>query len=464
LLKFWKKGNILLSKPNILLLTIDTLRPDRLGCYGFAPSITPNIDRLAENGIQFTQAITGGSWTQAAFPVMLTSTYASMYGGCLGPLAADRPSPINALKEGGYTTAGFSTSPLLSRSYGYERSFDDYIDLDPGEKDPWLRTVKGGHNLLKQPITHYLAGLMGIRTRPAKIYASAAELTDQICDWIGNSNDPFFIWGHYMDVHWPYHLENSLTDPSKIAQAWKDVVHLYNANWKDERITSAQRDHYIDLYEKAVSYTDFHLGRLFDFLNMSGLDQNTIIVLVSDHGEEFLEHGRWGHWEDNLYDEILKVPLLIHLPGMPEGIVISEQVRTLDLMPTILELTECSSPEGLKGMSLLPLWSGNADKFQPSVAISEMWRDSWHIIAIRNEKYKYIWDNKRTDEPWLFDLEVDGGEERNLSPDLPGVVDEFRHYVDEVLEEMERTKSDLHTAPELDDEMLNRLRDLGYVQ
>jgi arylsulfatase A-like enzyme len=93
-----------------------------------------------------------------------------------------------------------------------------------------------------------------------------------------------------------------------------------------------------------------------------------------------------------------------------------------------------------------------------------MWRDSWHIIAIRNEKYKYIWDNKRTDEPWLFDLEVDGGEERNLSPDLPGVVDEFHHYVDEVLEEMERTKSDLHTAPELDDEMLNRLRDLGYVQ
>ncbi|MFC1922887.1 sulfatase [Chloroflexota bacterium] len=453
-----------MSKPNIILLTIDTLRPDRLGCYGFTPSVTPNIDRLAESGIIFTQAITGGSWTQAAFPVMLTSTYASMYGGCLGLLALDRPSPINALKEGGYTTAGFSTSPLLSRSYGYERSFDDYIDLDPGEKDPWLRNVKGGHNLLKQPFTHYLADLMGIRTRPAKIYTSAAELTDQMCDWIGNSGGPFFIWGHYMDVHWPYHLEDSLTDPSKIAQAWKDVVHLHNVNWKDEQITSAQKDHYIDLYEKAVSYTDYHLGRLFDFLKMTGMDQNTIIVLVSDHGEEFLEHGRWGHWEDNLYDEILKVPLLIHLPGLTESIMISEQVRTLDLMPTILELSGCSSPEGLKGMSLAPLWSGNTEIFHSSAAISEMWRESWHIIAIRNGKYKYIWDNKRTDGPLLFDLEVDRGEERNLSTDLPNVVDEFHHYVDEVLEEMERTKSELRAAPELDDEMLNRLRDLGYVQ
>ena len=454
----------MLSKPNIILLTIDTLRPDRLGCYGFSPSITPNIDRLAENGIQFSQAITGGSWTQAAFPVMMTSTYASMYGGCLGPLAADRPSPIESLKEGGYSTAGFSTSPLLSRSYGYERSYDDYKDLNPGEKDPWLRTVKGGHNLLKQPFTHYLASQMGIRTRPAKIYASAAVLTDQISDWIENSNGPFFLWGHYMDVHWPYHLEESLTEPLKIAQAWKDVIHLHNANWKDERITSTQRDYYIDLYEKAVSFTDFHLGKLFDFLNTNGLNQNTIIILVSDHGEEFLEHGRWGHWEDNLYDEILKVPLLIHLPGMSEGIVISEQVRALDLMPTILDLSECHKPEGLKGTSLVPLWMGNTDKFQSSVAISEMWRDSWHIISVRKGIYKYIWDNKHPNLTRLFDIESDPDELLNLSFELPEIVQEYHLHVDEVLIEMERTMSRQVDTPELDEEMLSRLRDLGYIQ
>ena len=453
-----------MSKPNILLLTIDTLRPDRLGSYGFRPSITPNIDRLAENGIRFTQAITGGSWTQAAFPVMLTSTYASMYGGCLGPLAADRPSPIITLSENGYSTAGFSTSPLLSRNYGYERSFDHYVDLDPGEKDPWLRNVKGGHNLLKIPFTHYLSGLFGINSRPAKIYAPAAELTDQICDWIGASKQPFFIWGHYMDVHWPYHLEDSLTQPSQIAQAWKDVVHLHNANWNNEPITLTQKDHYIQLYDQAVSYTDAQLGRLFDFLNERGLDQNTIIILLSDHGEEFLEHGRWGHWEDNLFDEILKVPLLIRLPGKTQGDAISEQVSTIDLMPTILEFCDCSPPLGMKGKSLVPLLGGNGRGIQSPVAISEMWRDSWHIIAVRKGNYKYIWDNKRPNQPWLFDLEEDLGEERNLSSESPSVVAEFHQYVDEVLFEMERTKLEHQEAPELDEEMLNRLRDLGYVQ
>jgi arylsulfatase len=138
-----------LSKPNVILLTLDTLRQDRLGCYGFKPSLTPNIDRLADSSVRFNQAITGGSWTQAAFPVMLTSTYASMYGGCIGPLAAERPSPIEALSKHGYATAGFVTSPMLGQAFGYQRGFDHFADLTPGEKDPGLRAIKGGQSLLR---------------------------------------------------------------------------------------------------------------------------------------------------------------------------------------------------------------------------------------------------------------------------------------------------------------------------
>ena len=453
-----------MSKPNIILLTVDTLRSDRLGCYGFDPSITPNIDRLAENGIRFTQAITGGSWTQAAFPVLLTSTYASMYGGCLGPLSPDRPSPIKSLAENGYSTAGFSTSPLLSRSYGYERDFDHYVDLDPGEKDPWLRNVKGGHFLLKQPFTHSVSGLLNIDTKPVKIYNSAVDLTDRLCDWIENTKNPFFAWSHFMDVHWPYHLDDSLTNPSQIAQAWKDVVHLHNANWNNERITPAQRDHYINLYDMAVSYTDVQLGRLFNFLIERGLDQNTIIILVSDHGEEFLEHDRWGHWEDNLFDEILKVPLLISLPSKTQEEVINEQVSTLDLMPTILDICDCSPAMGMKGKSLVPLFNGKGEGFQSSVAISEMWRDSWHIISVRKGKFKYIWDSKHPNQTRLYDIESDPEELQNLSFELPEIVQEYHLQVDEVLIEMERTMSMQVDTPELNEEMLSRLRDLGYLQ
>src|SRR5262245_3989271 len=116
-----------MNKPNIILLTIDTLRADMLNCYGYNTPLTPNIDRLAQSGIRFEQAISGGSWTQAAFPVLLTSSYAAMYGGCLGRLAAERPSPIEMLASSGYFTGGFTTNLHLSRATGFDRGFVHFV-------------------------------------------------------------------------------------------------------------------------------------------------------------------------------------------------------------------------------------------------------------------------------------------------------------------------------------------------
>ena len=120
------------DRPNILLLTIDTLRRDMLGCYGYTRATTPKIDRLAESAIRFDQAITGGTWTQAACPVLLTSSYASMYGGRLGQLATERPSPVEVLARHGYATGAVSTNPHLSRATGYDRGFDFFQDLTLG--------------------------------------------------------------------------------------------------------------------------------------------------------------------------------------------------------------------------------------------------------------------------------------------------------------------------------------------
>jgi arylsulfatase A-like enzyme len=337
------------AKPNVLLLTVDTLRADKLSCYGYPKPITPNIDRLAESGIRFGQAITGGSWTQAAFPVIMTSTYASMYGGCLGPLSPNRPSPVEALASEGYTTAGFSTSPLVSQTYGYQRGFEQFFDLLPGEKDPLLRRIRGGERLLRLPLTHYLLALMGKRMRPARLYVSAERLVSALGDWFERSQEPFFAWAHFMDIHWPNHREETLSHPRDIAQAWQDMSHLHRVNWNGASIDAAQRDHYLGLYERAVSYTDAQIGRLLDLLERRDLMRNTAIILVSDHGEEFLERGRWGHFESNLYDEILHVPLILRLPGMDQGKIVKNQVRTLDIMPTILEVCGCSPPGEMLG-------------------------------------------------------------------------------------------------------------------
>src|SRR5215203_1374339 len=149
----------MMNKPNVILLTIDTLRADMLNCYGYKTPLTPNINRLATSGIRFEQAISGGSWTQAAFPVMMTSSYAAMYGGCLGRLASERPSPIETLVAHGYKTAAFSTNPHLSRATGYDRGFQHFSDLIPTEADPPLRRIKGGQRLLRNSLFHYGLGL-----------------------------------------------------------------------------------------------------------------------------------------------------------------------------------------------------------------------------------------------------------------------------------------------------------------
>lgn len=371
-----------MPRPNIILLTIDTLRADRLGCYGYDHQITPNLDVLATRGIRFSQAISGGSWTQAAFPVIMTSTYASMYGGCLGPLSSERPSPVQILAEKGYTTGGVSSSPLLSRTYGYDRGFDKFIDLIPDDSDPFLRNTKGGQSLLRNQWVHYIADLVGKQLKPARLYVSAAKVNQAVFDLIDKAQEPLFVWAHYMDVHWPYHLEEDLIHPRDITQAWRDIDHLHRVNWQGGKITPTQQAHYMALYDRAVQNTDGQIGQLLEYLKNSGIAENTIFIVASDHGEEFLERKHWGHVETNLHDEIVKVPLIVRLPGQTVGQVVQRQVRTLDIMPTILSLCNCPIPDGVDGCSLIPLWTGGESQYDGTIASGGGTRGIYHISLL----------------------------------------------------------------------------------
>jgi len=456
-----------MNKPNVILLTIDTLRADMLNCYGYNTPLTPNIDRLAASGIRFEQAISGGSWTQAAFPVIMTSSYAAMYGGCLGRLASERPSPVETLAGNGYTTGGFSTNPHLSRTTGYDRGFHHFSDLVPAEVNPRLRRIKGGQRLLRNPLLHYGLRLLGNRMRPARLYSSAAELTDSLYRWLEHVKTPFFAWVHYMDLHWPYHLEEALTHPQDIAQAWQDLAIMHGrSNFNgNEPITAAQGKHFVGLYEQSLQYLDTQIGRLMYYLEKLGYDSNTIIILLSDHGEEFLDHGRWGHWESNLYDEILRVPLIIQMPGWSGNQVIRRQVRLLDLMPTILALCGCPLPGDLMGVSLVPLWTQPEAEYEGDIAITEMRRDPWHRIAVRTETFKYIWDSRRPDQPDLYDLRADPAEKHNVSKHYPQEVSRFQAQVDAHRLRVAATEPTMAVPKlELDEEVARRLRDLGYLE
>jgi arylsulfatase A-like enzyme len=172
-----------------------------------------------------------------------------------------------------------------------------------------------------------------------------------------------------------------------------------------------------------------------------------------------------GIGKNNLHDEVLKVPFIIHLPGYPGSQVIERQVRTIDLMPTILDLCGCPPEEGLEGTSLAALWDGRRTAYDGSVSISEMWRDTWHIIAVRTERHKYIWDSRKPDQAELFDLQADPGENQDIRDRFPGLVDELHRHVEDVLLEMDQTRPEVAVAePDLDEKMRARLRDLGYIE
>ena len=219
---------------------------------------------------------------------------------------------------------------------------------------------------------------------------------------------------------------------------------------------------------QAVHYTDTQVGQLLDYLENSPHAENTIVVIVSDHGEEFLERTHWGHVETNLYDEIVKVPLIIGLPKPGSGKVIHRQVRTLDIMPTILDLCDCPVPDGVEGTSLVPLWNGREVLYNGTVAISERWRnigDVSHIIAVRTDSFKYIWDINQPHQPKLYDLQVDPDEKHNVCEQFPEKAQELQAYVNEHLRNAEQTTPDSNILePELDEEVVSRLRDLGYIE
>jgi arylsulfatase A-like enzyme len=210
---------------------------------------------------------------------------------------------------------------------------------------------------------------------------------------------------------------------------------------------------------------DDQIGKLIDRIQNSGSAGNTLIILVADHGDEFLDHGRWGHWESNLYDEILKVPLIMWIPNGPHGQVIRQQVRLLDLMPTILDLCGYPTSNGLMGASMLPILAQGEAEYDGGEVISEMRRDPWHRIAVRTEAFKYIWDSKRPDQPELYDLRTDSGEKLNVRDQFPQEVSRFQASVDAHRLRVAATEPSIAVPKlELDEEVARRLRDLGYLE
>ena len=408
------------QRPNIILITIDSLRSNHLGCYGYHRNTSPNIDNLAKRGALFLEAISNGGGTPHAFPSILASV--------LPPVAWTKQiqpwgkTLAELLKEAGYETAAFHSNPFLSRFYGYSRGFDLFND-NLGEYSLfkgrlWMRAMAKRQRGFKAKALIKLAKIFRpILSRVERPITTAQEITNQALSWLKGHRGGFFLWLHYMDVHHPY-----LPAPEYLSQfrdqpvSRKRMASLYRKMLKDPgKLSPSEVATLIDLYDADIRYVDDNISLLLDSLGNNLA--NTTVIVTADHGDELGERGKFSH--QSLYDGIIRVPLIIAGSGIKAETLVKQQVSLLDLAPTICELVGIDKVPSFQGESLLPVIRGEEGVAKGT--ISTLNRPDWgqRLLAYRTPNWKYI-RTESLDEAnallseEIYDLRNDPQERHNL--------------------------------------------------
>jgi arylsulfatase A-like enzyme len=412
---------------NLLLITIDALRADHLTCLGYSRKITPNLDYFADNGVLFTQAISTSHMTPTSFVSMLTSTFPLMNGGWFDISKRGITLPL-VLKAHGYHIAAFLSNPWLTSHYGYHKGFDVF-DNSISESGMVMKVL--GKLIRKH-----------IQVTPP--FAKAQELNKKGIKWLHDNRDNFFLWLHYMDVHGPYGLlRNSISLYRSLLRMRVNQAlgrSTYRAMKSNSLMPKGGINRFIDLYDAQIRYVDKMFGYLLHKLMELDILKDTLVVVTADHGQQFMEHGYYGH-HSGLYDELIHVPLIIIGPRLKSQII-TQQVSLLDLAPTILDMAGIEKPKAFLGDSLLGLMRGSSSEGGRLGAISEtdvplgMSRlrgnqkrldAKLRVISFRTDKWKYIYTEGGQDE--LYCLSTDPGERENLIDVEPEVATELRSKI-----------------------------------
>ena len=374
------------SKPNILLITVDTLRADHLGCYGYERPVSPHIDAWAKGAVVFDQARSTGPATRFSIPPMLTSKYFTEIARTEGHWPKVKKEEVlmaERLKEAGYHTAAFHSISYLKGFYGFDQGFDHYDVTATKKRTP-----------LHDPTSDMV-------TDRALAYAQEGELA---------SKGPWLLWAYYGDPHSPYLFHKSAPRFGPKIQ---------------------------DNYDNEIAFTDMHIGRLLEGLEARGLLDNTLVMLTSDHGEALYpkqDHGHRYH-SANLYDELVRVPLIVSGPGVQAGRV-KTPVSLVDVLPTFTELAGLGVDPAFRGLSLLP-WLRGENPVHPPVFFEKhrrsdaaqkgmVWWPYKVIVVLPFKRYR------------VFNLEEDPRETKNLYKTLPAeerdrLIGMLTHWRKEVL-------------------------------
>lgn len=460
----------------IILISIDTLRADHLGLYGYERFTSPNLDAFARDGVVFEDASSTSPWTLPAHASLLTGRTPLRHGVTTVQtrLSEQVPTLASLLARAGYRTAAVVNSTWLKPTeFGLTREFDRvrFVPEDPAR------------------------------------HATNVLVTDQAIEWLSEvGENKLFLFMHYYDVHADYASEPAYEqlfvgpyDGIANGTSWQltranledDYLEMCHERFDPEKCTFADTDghnivdrsvarirfdaddvrHLEALYDAGIRQFDSELGRFFRFLDDADLTEGSVVVVTSDHGEEFMEHGRVDHFL-TMYQEVIRVPFVLRGPGIPSGLRPVAPVSIIDVAPTLLTLAGLDVPPDVEGLDLSPLWrDSGSTAFEQRLLYGEASGGlTYRLVvgeyfpiyeSVRQGRYKLVYDSK-SGEPELFDLAVDPREQANVADAMP----EIATRLDSAMRERRASSGDRQPVADpvvLPEEDVDRLRALGYV-
>jgi arylsulfatase A-like enzyme len=451
--------------PNVIVIVVDTLRADRLGCYGHPANLTPTMDQIAAEGVRFSRVIAAAPWTLPSVGSLITCYGPSVHKANSFKSVSDMDRgqvPVVAMlddsfttlaevmKQAGYETGGFSANKFIKAKYGMGQGYDEY---DTSYAD---NTVQG--TLINKAATDWLKG------RAA-------------------SDKPFFLYLHYMDVHGPYDADSRFMDPlmqaveanpnkRQMPEAVFGRINGYLRRPPRKTLDPSRWDRlsrYYDYwearYDAGVAEMDFYLSELIAELKTMGVWDDAYVVLTADHGEALGEHQVWDHGYTQFQTD-LHVPLIVRYPGVvPSGRVVHRTASLMDVAPTIYEQLGISFDQSVQGRSLVGHMAASDDAhavaFADGIKVGPRWmavvRDNWKLMVRAKA------DSSRVSQ-WLYDIEADPGEQQDLSTAHPELVAELSGLLVQYATESRALKPGVaqRTVAPTPDE-LRQLQGLGYT-
>lgn len=436
----------------MVVILIDTLRFDYLGCYGFDGDISPHLDALAEKSVRFDRCYSQAPWTKPSVASLFTSLFPTGHGitnhnglfwgedgreNTMGILSEDAVTLAECLRDLGYDTAAFVANPWLKKTYGFGQGFATYDD------------------------------------EGASITARAETVLQRAGAWLSKrkSDRPYFLYIHLMDVHGPYaapesHYQAALAypgvaHPGRLTPDELEAIpeYLRQEPWMNTA-DAARVQGWRARYAAGVRYVDQALGAFFRELEVNPAAGQPTLVVTSDHGEELHEHGGWDHGYD-LYEHQIRVPLLVRLPGAAAGRVVDEVVRLVDLMPTLVRRGRGEPPAGIEGRDLSPLLEGRPADL-PGVGFACASRENPALAALVVGRYKLV-AGAEANPRELFDLTRDPGELTDREAEMPRLSEELAEHLSRLIAAQQHKSLFVEGDGVVTDETREQLRALGYI-